>query len=69
MATALLCRDARCRTPVLTVEGGNVILKSRHHGEHHENRIGIVEIVETMVRNGCLPPWERQRLQELLNHE
>lgn len=69
MATALLCRQPRCRTPVLSVDGDGLVVKARHHGEHHENHIGIVEIVETMLRSGCLPVRERRKLQELLSDD
>jgi hypothetical protein len=51
------------------VDGDGLVVKARHHGEHHENHIGIVEIVETMLRSGCLPVRERRKLQELLSDD
>lgn len=67
--TTLLCSQPRCRTPVLTMDGDSLVLRARHHGEHHENRIGIVEIVETMLQSGSLSPSLRRQLREMLNDD
>jgi hypothetical protein len=40
---------------VLIIDGDSVLVGTRHHGEHHENRVGIAEIVESALRSG-LPP-------------
>jgi hypothetical protein len=53
---------------VLIVEGDSVLAGARHHGEHHENRIGLVEIVENAIQAG-LSPGVRRQLREMLSHE
>jgi hypothetical protein len=67
-ATTLLCSQARCRTPVLTVDGDDLVVRARHHGEHHENRIAIVEILENALRSG-LSPLLRRQLREMLSDD
>jgi hypothetical protein len=66
--TTILCSQPRCRTPVLIIDGDSVLVGTRHHGEHHENRIGIGEIVESAMRSG-LSPFLRRRLLEMLSDE
>jgi hypothetical protein len=66
--TTLLCSQPRCRTPVLMVDGDSLVVKARHHGEHHENRICIAEIVESALRSG-LSPSLRGQLREMLSHD
>jgi len=65
--TTLLCNQPRCRTPVLIIEGDSVLVGTRHHGEHHENRISIVEILQTMIRSGYVAPLVRRQLREMLS--
>jgi hypothetical protein len=64
--TTLLCSQPRCRTPVLIVDGDSVLVGTRHHGEHHENRIGIAEIVKGALGSGLSPSLRRQ-LREMLS--
>lgn len=66
--TTLRCSHPGCRTPVLVVEGDSVLAGTRHHGERHENRIGLVEILENAIQVG-LSPVVRCQLQEMLSHE
>jgi len=66
--TTLLCSQPRCRTPVLIIEGDSVLVGTRHHGEHHENRIGILQIMESAVQSG-LSPLLRRQLREMLSDD
>jgi len=66
--TTLLCNQPRCRTPVLMMDGDSLVLRARHHGEHHENRISIVEILRTALQSG-LPPSLHRQLREMLNDD
>jgi hypothetical protein len=50
------------------MDGDSLVLRARHHGEHHENRIGIVEIMESAIRSGLSPSLRRQ-LREMLSDD
>ena len=37
------CSD--CNTPIFQVEGGSLIIKSKHHGERHLTAISLGELI------------------------
>lgn len=47
----LLCRDPehpRCKTPVAEIEGGELVIVVRHHGERHESRFSLRVLIERL---------------------
>ena len=47
--TKFMWCSSACGTPVAQVTNGYLIIKSRHHGQHHMSAFSVQPIIEAMV--------------------
>lgn len=53
--TALRCESPHCATPFAAVSAGYLVLRGRHHGEHHELALPLAQLLEATVDAAALP--------------
>lgn len=73
MSEPLVLRCACCGLPYARVQGGCLVVESRHHGEKHTNAISLEEVArlfdvpEAMISKpeASAYEYERRKMQEL----
>lgn len=53
--TALRCDSPHCSTPLAAISAGHLVLRARHHGEHHELAVPLAHLLEAAVSEDALP--------------
>ena len=53
--TVLRCTGLRCSTTLAEVSAGHLVIRARHHGEHHAMAWPLAAFVEAAVDEASLP--------------
>lgn len=48
-SVAVECSNPNCRTPVAAIMGNSLVIKSRHHGEHHVTVINLIALASALA--------------------
>jgi hypothetical protein len=48
-----------CAMPIATIDGAELIIRARHHGEHHATRIKLADLLKLLSRK---PPARCDRI-------
>jgi len=60
-------KGLRCHHPVFVLALDAIVVRPRHHSEHHETHLSPSELIRRMVAGALLSPTERSRILEALH--